>query len=158
MACVWPDSVYKFTISNSKFHQEKTKLTCDQILSVCLSLTSIISGLAKQNGLQFVQDKYPKKLLSQYLLLILHKRKTIQNKNNWTACTSAWYWGGSGFESRQDFSKKLNLNVDKKAPILIHDVNLSPYDEGYNINKYLFGQGHQDNTLAYGVPMELHPK
>ena len=37
--------------------------------------------------------------------------------------------------------------VTKKAPILIHNVEVSPYDEGFNVNAPLVGPGHQGYNL-----------
>ena len=33
--------------------------------------------------------------------------------------------------------------LTKKAPILIHEVDVSPYDKGYNVKAPLIGPGHQ---------------
>ena len=38
---------------------------------------------------------------------------------------------GSNPSKRENFQKNLNLNADLIGPVLIYDVDVSPYDEGY---------------------------
>ena len=46
---------------------------------------------------------------------------------------SAWYHENRGFKTRQGrgLKKIWILMLTKKAPIMIHDVDVSPYDDDY---------------------------